>query len=842
MKMPIPIFVFVLLCSYSGFSQDSIESILHTHHEEPFVEICNKIEAYFSAKHPGVAPQQLSQGVHRDGEYVKYKRWQHFWKTRLDPNGYRADLAYYHKKAQKDKIQLRTNEVLDDLEWKNISYTRDLGVQIGLGRTNALAFHPTDSLIFWVATPLGGLWKTIDGGQSYEPLGDDLPFLAVSAVVVDQENPETIYIALSDRVWYGPPSIGVYKSTDGGANWEPTSLSFKFLDDARIYWMEADPNDPRTIMTATADGLYRTEDGFATNEKVSSGSVCDVKFMPGSSEVLYYVTNNSTGFFKSTDGGKSFSFNYRVGDGYKRLLVTPLDTSKVYVCTAGDERLYLSSDAGESLSGSRNLASIEVTDGICIFSQLSDSDIYAGWFNLHHSTDEGQNFTQVSDWLGRFGLPLVHVDYRNAFCNPLQPELIYLCNDGGVYTINVTNNEFQNLSNGLQITQYYDIGVSQADAKLVSGGSQDNGNVLLFDQDWFPTAPTADGMMQGLDPFNVDMVYNGIQNGIIYRYDNAVETVISDNLPNNAGGNGEWVTPFQCDPTHQNVLVTVYDRVYLTPDNGDSWMPISDVLAEGNNLDLLEIAPSNSERIYVVENYGKSTGSLYGLGHTSSDLYVSDDGFSRWEKIDLPLPENIEDIAVDPNDADHVYLVCSGYMEAQKVFESYDAGRTWENISGSLPNLPVTAITYFEDVFDYLFIGTDDGVYYTRTEIIDWNPVGDFPNTYISEIEIQKEAKLIRVGTHGRGIFEGELELNDVSNIDLELTDCIEVYPNPVATQLYLSDKDPETTIEILNVKGQVLLTSTKNKLDLSSFSAGNYYLKSSTEGRAPCLMKVIKI
>lgn len=844
--------IFLLLCSFNVSAQDSFAAILKEHHSEPFVEICTKIEDYFISKHPNLSPQEMSTGAHRDGEYVKYKRWQHFWKSRIDTLGYQADLAHYHKQTKNDKVLSRSDGPLDDLEWNNISYNKDLGVQIGLGRTNSVAFHPTDPMTFYVGTAIGGLWKTQDGGQNYSPIGDDLPFLAVSCVVVNQENPDIIYIAISDRVFYGPPSIGIYKSIDGGNSWSPTSLRFEFKEDTRIYWLEADPNNPDIMLAGTSNGLYRTEDGFVSHQKITGDSVCDVKFMPGNSDVVYYVTDNSTGFYKSSDGGKRFSSTYLVGEDYKRILVTPLNPNKVFVSssflfsateTESSERLYESYDAGETLTRSRDISDIRSLDGICIFSQLSETDIYAGWFNLHHSSDGGENFDQISDWLGRENLPLVHVDYRNAFCNPLQKELIYLCNDGGLYTVNVTNNEFTNLSNGLQITQYYDIGVSQADESLVSGGSQDNGNVLLFGQDWFPTAPTSDGMMQALDPYNPDMVYNAIQFGLIYRYNNGVEDVISNNLPAGVGNNGEWVTPFQCAPTLPDVLYAAYEKVYSTSDNGDSWEAISDELAGGHDLDLIEVAPSDDERIYVVENYGKSTGNLYGLGHNNSDLFENVSGLKNWNSINLPVLESVEDIAVDPENPDHLYLVCSGYRVGHKVFESYDAGQSWQNISGALPNMPATAITYFEDLHDYLFVGTDNGVYYSRADIIDWRTAGDFPNTYISEIEIQEEAKLIRVGTHGRGIFEGSVNLKDTAVGDIEQEDCISVYPNPTKSILQVSNLGAGTTLEILNTVGQVLFTGSKATIDLSQFEAGTYYLKSiSKANQPPCLTKVIKL
>ena len=830
--------ILILLGSFITLKgQNSVANIIDFNKSEPFYLICAKIDSFFTHKYPNFTAKQLSTGNHRDGEYVKYKRWQNFWKTRLESDGRLADLASYNIKSGQD-ISLRGNSILDNLEWNNISYTEDLGVQIGLGRTNSLAFHPTDANTFYVGTALGGIWKTEDGGSSYVPLGEDLPFMAVSCIIVDQKNPETIYIAISDRVWYGPPSIGVYKSLNGGQSWSETALSFDFNENARIYWMEADPNNPDIILVGASNGLYRTEDGFDNFEKLSDNSICDIKYMPGSSQTIYYAANTFPGFFKSNDGGKNFSYKYATGSGWKRIMVTPLDTNKVYVCSAGEQELYISLDAAESLDSKKDISESEVSDGICMFSQLDESSIYAGWFDMYASVDTGDNFQKISDWLGRDSLQLIHVDQRNAFCNPLQPELIYLCNDGGVYSVNVTNNAFTNLSNGLQITHYYDIAVAQSDAEIMSGGSQDNGNVFMDGGVWTAAAPTADGMMQAIDPNNANLRYNSIQNGILFRYENETRANISDNLPIDLG-EAEWVTPLLVDNTLPNNIYAAYQKVYASSDNGNTWSAISPNLAGNRPLDILAISPSNSERLYAVENYGPGTGNLYGTNHTRSTLYTLEDN-GDWTSYNLPGSSNVEDIAVHPLNKDQLYITCGSYKDGEKIYESFDAGQTWTNISGTLPNVPATAIAYYESEDDYLFIGTDAGVYYTQVDSIEWLPVGDFPNTYITDIEIQKEEKLIRVGTHGRGILEGFIDLEQSNTINLSSVErCLDFSPNPVKDILTTS-LQPHKTMEVINSSGELLWINKGPVVDMSQLPSGIYYLRVRKE--KPCIVKIAKI
>ena len=392
----------MLVCfSSAGYSQTSFKEILSDQQNRTFGEIVELTDQYFQEKYPDLTAYDLSQGEHRDGEFVKYMRWRSFWKSRVKPDNSLYDLSNYQKIRQDAALQTRSNGLYDDLEWNNVSYDVDLGVQIGLGRTSSIGFHPTDPNTFYVGAAIGGIWKTTDGGQTYIPLGDELPYLAVSCIVVNQDNPDHLYIAISDRVWYGPPSIGVYKSTDGGETWSPTSLSFTFSNNVRIYWMEADPNDPNIMYVATSSGLFRTTDAFDTFETVNSGVVTDVKFRPGSSDVIYYVRRNPNRFYRSTDGGDSFeqleSFS---GSGYLRLITTPLNPDKVYV--SSDNKLHKSFNGGSNFTFTYDLTNAGVGDGIVMISPANEFVLFAGFFDMYRSEDDGLSFNQISHWLGQF--------------------------------------------------------------------------------------------------------------------------------------------------------------------------------------------------------------------------------------------------------------------------------------------------------------------------------------------------------------------------------------------------------------------------------------------------------
>lgn len=829
------LFIAVAIC----VSQNSIDQIIEQNKDKSFYHICDEFDKYFKDKHPDLSPSELCEGIHRDGEYVKYKRWQHFWKSRLESDGTLANIFKYKKKAENGyHTNHKSNSILDNFEWNNISYKE---ASFGMGRTNALAFHPTDPDIFYVGAAIGGIWKTTDGGQTYIPLGDDLPFLAISSIVVDQKNPNNIYIAISDRLWFGPPSIGVYKSIDAGLTWSQTSLNFKFEDHTRVYWMEADPNNPEVMMVATSNGLFRTANSFDSYDKVTDGNVSDVKFVPGQSNRVYCVVNGvGSGFYKSEDNGETFFKTKTTAGINKRILVTPLDTNKVSL-TFG-RIIFSSIDGGETFESLINVIEDRERDGILMYSPQNDEHLFAGFLNLFKSENSGGAFNKLSPWSTQSNTNNIHVDQRNAFINPLQDELIYLCNDGGVYTFNVLTDEFTNLSTGLQITQFYDIGISQNDASLTTGGSQDNGNVLLEDGIWRRTAG-GDGMMQAFDPVNDNLRYSAIQNGRIYKFDNGIQSRISQNIPDDAEDNGEWVTPVKTDPIRPNVIYSAYEKVYSSNNKGETWTAISDQLANGNRLDYLYIAPSNSDRVYAIENFNPRTSDMYGSQHNGSTLYRKETDSNTWTDIELPIGSNVEDMAIHPDNMDHLYISCGSYKEGEKVYRSYDGGTTWDNISGNLPNLPATAIAYYKDDEDYIFVGTDNGMYYSKANEIDWKVMGVFPNTYITEIEIQNEARIIRASTFGRGIFEGSLELNVLSTKENPQPEaCITAYPNPVRDIINI-DIQQNDFIEIFNTNGQLIQKINQSKTNVSILPQGDYYiLKTDIVNKKRCTIKISKI
>lgn len=722
----------VYCCMSPLLAQQRLADILTSSNN--YEEIVKRGEDYFRKKYPTTTFKNLTQGEHRDGEFVKFMRWRSFWEHRLNPDGTLGDVSAYWREQEKQPNVKTSESPYKDVSWTNVSYTDYIVSQIGLGRTTSIGFHPTDSSTFYVGAAIGGIWKTTDGGQSYTPLGDELPFMAVSSIIIKKNDASRLFIAVSDHVWYGPPGIGVYKSIDGGETWQPTALNFKLSNNIIIYWMEADPVDPNKMFVATSDGLYRTTDEFQTVTKINSISSFDVKIHPSNSNIVYQGGNRGE-FLRSTDGGSTFSQIEDFGDRNVYIATTPLNPSKVYA--RHGLTLYKSTDSGLSFP---NTNTLPIDNSVLAFSLTDENILLAGFIVTNRSDNDGASFYATSKWEGEDDLPIVHVDQRNIFTNPLEPDYVYYCNDGGVYRYVVSTNSFQNLCNGLMITQFYDIAVSQTDKNIISAGSQDNGNVFRDSNGtWYDYAPTGDGTSQEIDPTDANIRYWSFQNGSLQRWESGINTAIS---PPDKEGQGAWETPFRLDPNNPSHIVVGYDRVYSSTDKGTTWTDISGDIF-GGNLDEIAIAKSNSNRIYAARG---------------NQLFVKNISNNNWVTKYMPVTvPRISDLEVDPFNMNIIYISVPGFMGGSKVFKSTDAGTTWTNISGTLPNVSVDALELYETIPNAIFIGTDAGVYYRDDSFADWQLYGKIPHTRVEDIEIQYAEKLIRIGTHGRGVLEAPI-------------------------------------------------------------------------------------
>jgi hypothetical protein len=808
---------------YNSSKEQFLETLFNS--GKTYAEIEAEGDKYFRTLYPGLSRTELCEGEHRDGVFVKYQRWKSFWKYYLNSDGTLADFSSRDQlDIQKSFRSAECSNFDFQVSWENISHESGLGWGADLGKVSCMAFHPTDQNIFYVGAAWGGLWKTLNGGQTYELLNDNLPLSAISSIVIDPNNPERIAVALGELHWYNPSSIGVFVSEDGGQNFSPTSINWPLNDDNRIFYMDQDPTDGQRILIASSEGLLETNDFFNSYTSLYNLEMHSVKFSRTSPGTIH-AGGRSGQFYRSTDNGNSFNLQADFGDDHVRIAV-PLNNvnGTNRVVAAMGTSIYISEDNGASF------ADHELPDNesnVVIEFAGNDNQLNLGHYSLFsfEIDDPLNEFTPLTDGYIYNNLPYAHVDQRNVFTNPLEPGAVYFCNDGGITRSNIFQNEITNLSDGLIITQFYDIAVSQSDENGLAGGTQDNGSFYRLNDGSWIHGLGGDGMGQEIDPEDSGIRYSSVQFGILHKWENGALTNIKPPQESEAGA---WETPFKLDPNDPSRVLIAFDSVYVSEDRGDNWTVLGGSLGSGN-LNELAIAPSNSERVYVTR---------------SSTVFVKSENSDQWIARPSPVNQWITDIEVDEYDEDVVYIsyggysgafgLWGGYNEGDKVYRSTDAGLTWSNISGNLPDLPVMSLELYYGSSGGIFIGMHGAVYYSSDpESGEWQKYGCLPATGITDIEIQYNTNSIFVGTHGRGIFKSPIEFN-VNSIEEENPMEMSLYPNPTTDKLTVLLDQLEmsnTSIQLTDISGRLviapieLFSNDKIEVDCSRLASGHYFI-----------------
>lgn len=800
------------------FSQETIQEVINES-EINFYDIQRNAENYFN-KDLKSGDNASSPGY--DKAYHRYKRWEWYWENRVNNDGTFPDLTKKYEAYKEFNQRLKSGtEETESPEWVNINQKTCTGGYNGMGRTTAVAFHPTNPEIYYVGAPIGGIWKTEDGGKTYAPKGDNLPHVGVGSIVINYNNPAEMYISLADNSGWWNFSLGVYKSVDAGETWQATGLTFDFEDGVAIYTLAINPENPEIIMAATSGGLWRTKDSGANWSKVKDAEWNDVKYRPGDGSTIYAAKEaywNYSQIFRSDDGGNTWQklSNFTEKKTKIRLAVTPANPDMLVAMSTANKAIYVSKNKGDHLI---KKADAEETQFIYV-SPFNEDIIYHGYVSVYQSKNGGNSSNKITMWYGGTALPEVHADHHFANYNPLNGYL-YFCNDGGVYRFHEQNNTWEEFSNGLVITQYYKLAVAQTDPVFLIGGTQDNGGRKRNDDGSWSSTNGGDAMEVAIDPHNEDIFYTTYCNGELFRTTDGwrSHTKISSNIPGEP--EGSWVTPYMLDPSNSATIVAGYSDVFRSTNRGSSWTQISTNLTgeDGKNLKCIALAPSDSEVIFASRD---------------NTIYKTTDLGTNWKKINYwTSNQNITSILVQHKSADTLWVSFGGYNN-KKVFQSNNGGIIWSDISLNLPDVPVNILACdTTQKFNALYAGTDMGVFFKNDTMETWQYYGaGLPNTSVTDIDIQYNTRKLRISTYGRGIWETTLkaaQINQAPEVSL-------LSPEPdlhisAGEKILLSAEAFDTDGEIEKVvffNGQIKLGEAKSEpfeINLNAMPAGDYSL-----------------
>jgi photosystem II stability/assembly factor-like uncharacterized protein len=809
----------------------------------PFPVVKEAFEAYFKDK-----PYEKGKG------WKQFKRWEYFMQNRIDSSGY---LPYALMNQSMADLTLNppasSSESTGDAWWVPRGPFAVPQNGYGAGRLNAVAFHPVNPNILWVGSPSGGLWKSTDGGSSWTTTTDQLSVIGISDILINPNNPDIMYIGTGDPNGTDTYSLGVLKSTDGGATWNQTGLTWLVNNGRQVFKLLMMPGNDNVLLAATSNGIFKSTDAGQTWTMNRSGSYRDMEFKPGNPNVIYAVTTSR--MFVSTDNGNSFSlsnsFTPVATTSRLSLAVTPDDSNYIYILAAkasdnGFEGLYLSTDGGQSFlnrSSTPNILGWQVNgsdaggqgwyDLSLAVSPNNKSTVFVGGINIWRSVNAGSGWTLSAHWTGSGGKPLVHADIHELEFTA-SGDRIYACSDGGLSVSSNTGVSWTDLHANLSIGQIYRIGVSQTTPGLVMSGWQDNGSNLRRQNNTWVKALGGDGMECIIDHQNSNYMYGSLYYGDLRRSADggANWTDISNSITEDAS----WVAPFVMDPNNPAILFAGYNNLWKSSNRGNTWTKLTNFTGTAT-LDCIAIAPSNTQYIYI---------------STQTVIYRSSNGGLSWINITTGLPSgNISDIVVSSHNPNHVFVTKTGYYSGNKVFRSRDGGATWQNYSGSLPNLPANTIAYENGKRDALYVGMDVGVYYRDSLMADWLPYSlNLPNVIISELEIQYSDHKLVAATYGRGVWQTDTWdwINTVQENPIE-HNVLKVYPNPASSSIQLSLGTPlysSVRINLRDISGRIVLSEnlpemTENHvLDVSNISQGIYIIEVQSIGGSLCRRIVI--
>ncbi len=577
----------------------------------------------------------------------------------------------------------RLEAATESLEW------REIGPTIMGGRIADLAVVESNPSTFYVGTATGGVWKTINGGTSFEPVFEGMPTASIGDVTLAPSNPNVVWVGTGEpqNRQSSPWGMGVFRSTDAGRTWRHLGLE----NTHHIARIEVHPRDPDVAYVAAVGrlwgpnperGVYRTTDGGRSWQRVlfvddHTGAI-DLAMDPNDPKTLFAATYQrrrtlwgfngggpGSGIYRTLDGGDTWeelTEGLPAGDkGRIGLDIYRRDGNLVYAIVEADPRrpgqgfgggggddrqngVYRSADRGEtwvqvSTTNNRPMYYSQV--------RIDPNDperIYLGGAQLYRSSDGGRNFTPDA-------AEGVHSDHHALWIDPANSNHLVLGGDGGVSISWDRSDTWRQLRN-LPVSQFYEIGVDHRDPYHVCGGLQDNGswcapsdtwsNQGIRDRDWYNVG-SGDGFFTVMHPTEPIMLAES-QNGNIMRVNLLTQERLRMRPVSRAAAAAEteeeeeaadyrfnWNAPIVLSAHDPSTIYYGGNMVFRSPDLGHTWQEISPDLTKAIDRTTLEIMGVRGSEPMMSANDGTSTfGNLVALAESPIDpqvLYAgSDDG------------------------------------------------------------------------------------------------------------------------------------------------------------------------------------------------------------------------
>ncbi len=628
-----------------------------------------------------------------------------------------------------------------------------------------------------------GIYKSTDAGKTWKHMGL-ADTLTIGRIIVHPTNPDIVYIAATGHEWTDNKERGVFKTTDGGITWakilyidEKTGafdLVIDPTDPETLYttaWSRVRPkwNDPRVLPGYTKSGVYKTTDGGANWKPMNNGLPGDqhrgrigLDICLSQPNVLYALVDNY-------EVARELTAEERA-DSYTRNLKAIIKGATVY----------RSDDKGESwtqVSGlSEQLLQYMMRHSGTfgwVFGQIrvdpNDPDrVYIMGVPLSVSNDGGKTFQRLSG---------MHGDHHGMWIDPDNSNYIINVNDGGIVISYDKGKTWRQFLNNLPLCQFFNVSFDMGTPFRVYGSMQDHGSfrgVVTRTANGFAAvewerAPGGEGSTHAIDPRNPNLVYSAGFYGHISR------TEISESGRQNSKSifppqepgleylRGQWLAPIVLSPNHPDTVYLGLQYLYRSRFQGDVWERISPNMSYNIKEELGDIP---YQTIFSISESPQNSNLIY-CGTDDGKVHVTKDGGKTWKEIikGLPYRKWVSRIAASRYDQGTVYMTQNGKRDddfAPYIWKSTDFGETWQSISGNIKLGPVNVIVEDPSNRNILYVGTDVGVYVTKDGGKKWDVLGgNLPTVYVQDLVIHPRDNVIVIATHGRGMWA--LDAKDIS-------------------------------------------------------------------------------
>ena len=709
-------------------------------------------------------------------------------------------MSPFYLSAQKT-VSPPDSKLYSSLEWRHLGPFRG-------GRSCAVTGVPGKPNLFYFGATGGGVWKTTNGGRTWENISDGYFGGSIGSITVSPSDHNVIYVGGGEKTVRGNVSYGsgLWKSEDAGKTWTSCGL----LHSRHITRVRVHPTNPDIVYAAVLGdlfkdsqerGVFKSIDGGKTWKKTlfanASAGAVDLCIDPTNHRILYAATWNvrrtpyslssggdGSALWKSTDSGETWT-NITANEGLPAgtwgiagVAVAHNNNQIVYAIIENENGgVYRSDDGGKTWKKQNDDRSLR--QRAWYYSRIytdtkDDHTLYVLNVDYHKSVDGGKTFK---------GFEAPHGDHHDLWVAPENPDRMIIGDDGGAQ-VTYDGGETWSTYHNQPTSQFYRVVTDNHFPYRIYVAQQDNSTLRLAhrttgnsisEEDWEETAGGESAHIT-VDPLNNDVVYGGSYDGFLTRVNHKTGSVRGINVwPDNPMGHGaegmkyrfQWNFPIFFSRHNPKRLYAASNHLHMTEDEGQTWQLVSPDLTRNEKEKLVSsggpITKDNTSveyyaTIFAVNESPVKEGVIW-AGSDDGRIHVSQDGGKSWTDVtSASMPKYLMFNSVEPSRHDPAVCYVAGTMYKSGdylpyLFKTSDYGKTWKKIVSGIPEDYFTRVVREDEtVKGLLYAGTERGMFISYDDGESWTSFQmNLPIVPITDLAL-KNNNLI-AATQGRSLW-----------------------------------------------------------------------------------------